>query len=619
MAKLTGQTIANSYDQLLIVDGASGISASLQAIEAGDTGGSVSSLKISTSKCEVIPASNSTSLFEVSKADGTAVLSVDTTNGHVGIRTSTPNTDLTVLNSVGGGVSISRHSSDIDNTDSLGGIYFQGTHDGSTFDNGASIKALSAQDDWTVGSKAGTDLLFSTSAIDSTSDSVRMTILDSGNVGIGTSSPDHNLEVAGINAASQLDITTYDSDASYSVLEFRKSDSETEALAQTDDGDALGQIRFKGVDSGSNLDTGAHIYVEQSGSAGTRVPTLMRLETYSSSAQNTNQLVLAANGNVGIGTTSPGAHLTVSDSTAGSTTTGGVLRLQSNDSAGATGNNHRLGVVQFVGEEDADDVMKVGAYIAAHAEATWTDTSSYDHPARLQFFVQSISDSVNGLSAPAMTIGSEGRVGIGTASPDGPMHLYYSNSTDVKTLIENNNADAIGLQIENTNGTGSAGASIHLKSSSADAYIVHEFTSSNVGKLHFHMDNKTSALVIDNDGKVGIGETSPGVELDVAGRIAIGNGTELTISSGAITITQSYHLVDTEGDASADDLVTINGGVVGTILVLKSTNDSRDTTLKDGSGNLRLAGDFILTTGVNAITLLYDGSNWVELSRSDND
>ena len=67
MAKLTGQTIADSYDQLLIVDNASGVRASLQAIEAGDTGGSASSLKISTSKCEVIPASNSTSLLKYHK------------------------------------------------------------------------------------------------------------------------------------------------------------------------------------------------------------------------------------------------------------------------------------------------------------------------------------------------------------------------------------------------------------------------------------------------------------------------------------------------------------------------------------------------------------------------
>ena len=90
MAKLTGQTIASSYDQLLIVNDADGISSSLQAIESADTGGSASSLKISTSKVEIIPASNSTALFEVSQADGTAVLSVDTSNARVGIGTASP-------------------------------------------------------------------------------------------------------------------------------------------------------------------------------------------------------------------------------------------------------------------------------------------------------------------------------------------------------------------------------------------------------------------------------------------------------------------------------------------------------------------------------------------------
>ena len=48
MAKLTGQTIASSYDQLLIVNHADGISSSLQAVESGDTGGSAAALQIST-------------------------------------------------------------------------------------------------------------------------------------------------------------------------------------------------------------------------------------------------------------------------------------------------------------------------------------------------------------------------------------------------------------------------------------------------------------------------------------------------------------------------------------------------------------------------------------------
>ena len=78
MAKLTGQTIADSYDQLLIVDHADGISSSLQAVESADTGGSASALKIATNKIEIIPGSDDANAFEVSQADGTAVLTVNT-------------------------------------------------------------------------------------------------------------------------------------------------------------------------------------------------------------------------------------------------------------------------------------------------------------------------------------------------------------------------------------------------------------------------------------------------------------------------------------------------------------------------------------------------------------
>ena len=48
MAKLTGQTIASSYDQLLIVTDSNGVTSTLQAVESADTGGAVSSLQIST-------------------------------------------------------------------------------------------------------------------------------------------------------------------------------------------------------------------------------------------------------------------------------------------------------------------------------------------------------------------------------------------------------------------------------------------------------------------------------------------------------------------------------------------------------------------------------------------
>ena len=94
----------------------------------------------------------------------------------------------------------------------------------------------------------------------------------------------------------------------------------------------------------------------------------------------------------------------------------------------------------------------------------------------------------------------------------------------------------------------------------------------------------------------------------------------VSIASGAITIDSSYARVDTESSAASDDLDTINGGIDGQRLTLQSASAARDVTLKDGTGNLRLAGDFTLSHTDDTVELLYNGNinKWCEISRSDN-
>ena len=118
------------------------------------------------------------------------------------------------------------------------------------------------------------------------------------------------------------------------------------------------------------------------------------------------------------------------------------------------------------------------------------------------------------------------------------------------------------------------------------------------------------------------------IELEVEGKtycdggLTLGEDTELTISSGAITVTSSFHRVDTEGDAATDDLDTINGGKVGQILVLRSTNSTKDTTVKHATGNIYLKGATVFTFShqYDTLVLLYEAlsNRWIELSRSDN-
>ena len=84
MADLSGQTIASSYEQLLSLPDGGGNENTLVAVTDGD-GGTTFGIKLATNKVEIIPGSNDTNAFEVSQADGTAVLTVDSTNARVGI------------------------------------------------------------------------------------------------------------------------------------------------------------------------------------------------------------------------------------------------------------------------------------------------------------------------------------------------------------------------------------------------------------------------------------------------------------------------------------------------------------------------------------------------------
>ena len=97
---------------------------------------------------------------------------------------------------------------------------------------------------------------------------------------------------------------------------------------------------------------------------------------------------------------------------------------------------------------------------------------------------------------------------------------------------------------------------------------------------------------------------------------------EVVISSGAISIDSSSVSVDTEASAASDDLDTINGGALGQTLILRASNNARTVVVKDGTGNIELAGDFELTQIRDCIFLLciaVSGTfHWIEISRSDN-
>jgi hypothetical protein len=102
------------------------------------------------------------------------------------------------------------------------------------------------------------------------------------------------------------------------------------------------------------------------------------------------------------------------------------------------------------------------------------------------------------------------------------------------------------------------------------------------------------------------------------------NWTPCTIANGVITIYKSgvYSLAPQGG--AADDLITINGGYAGAVIVLCNNDASHIVTVKSAaSTNILLAGnvDCSLAAGSTFLTLMYiptanHGSVWVELCRA---
>lgn len=101
-----------------------------------------------------------------------------------------------------------------------------------------------------------------------------------------------------------------------------------------------------------------------------------------------------------------------------------------------------------------------------------------------------------------------------------------------------------------------------------------------------------SAAVLGSDGSSNPAAATPGEDyLDPAGMI-YAVPPELTISAGgAVTATQSFHTIDTNGDAASDNLDTINWGGDGAgdsfvEIIVKANNDGRTVILKHLTGNI---------------------------------
>lgn len=203
--------------------------------------------------------------------------------------------------------------------------------------------------------------------------------------------------------------------------------------------------------------------------------------------------------------------------------------------------------------------------------------------------------------------------GFVTLTPDSDTRNTVQPSGDHPALIIKNNAS----QTDNPFQTQTSAGAVNVSIAPLGGLTVNEQGADSDTRIEG--DTNANLLFVDAGAdRVGIGTASPAQLLDVNGTAIIQTlmtdaSTELTLASGAVTVTQTFHRVDTEADAASDDLATINGGTDGQFLVIRAENTAREVVVTN-SGNITTSdgNNVALDEVYKFLLLIYDGnrSKW---------
>ncbi|MCG2702112.1 hypothetical protein L6273_03115, partial [Candidatus Parcubacteria bacterium] len=229
----------------------------------------------------ITPLANSTTTFQVNQADGTNVLTVDTTNGRVGIGTATPGDMLSV---VGGNISITNPAGGQIKLISTNWDDFSIRNNNGLFQ----IEEVGIAPRISIDSSGNVGLAGSSST-----NTPALWARQDGNVGIGETSPGAKLQInTGVAATIGL-IVKAAASQSANILEIQSSAAAVLAKI-TPTGGALfsDKVQFTQTDGNEYIDSLNDGYMDYGATTAHRF--------------NTDDLVIdTANSFVGIGTTSP--------------------------------------------------------------------------------------------------------------------------------------------------------------------------------------------------------------------------------------------------------------------------------------------------------------------------
>ena len=254
--------------------------------------------------------------------------------------------------------------------------------------------------------------------------------------------------------------------------------------------------------------------------------------------RNTSEAMrIDSSGNVGIGTDSPTTALDV----AGTITSDGLT--VSEGSSGATANTNADAIVIENNDKTGLSILtpntSEGLIFFADPEDDNIGRIAYNHSTDAMSLVTN--------NNTRLTIDSSGNVGIGT-NPDYRLSIQGSQTAGYALNLKSGNGnDAIRFYLDGDTGTSNQGSAIFLGDPSSGTFATSVSIDSRLNNNSY----------FNNGGNVGIGTTSPDVELDVDGEIRASDGILFGTDTAAANALDDYE----EGNTTATFTATTSGTI----------------------------------------------------------